>query len=249
MKQDKKLMIGMTLLFFITFIFLGTLVTTEKLSPYFSNQIHEKFKNYLEKEYPNEKSNFKIEKTTYKNQKYQAKVSNNENKNLYFIITYQNKKITDTYKEDYVKGKTILKAIEKELEQKIKNKMNKNVTISFPLTLDKYTDKTKEKIIKHDLDNINLYNIKFSINNTLEPTSIMEKLNTITEKLTQININPNQYTVTINDNSKKLIISNLTKQTLEKNNLLQIINDIINNNESEIIKTNNITYQYTNKGE
>ena len=127
--------------------------------------------------------------------------------------------------------------------------MNKNVTISFPLTLDKYTDKTKEKIIKHDLDNINLYNIKFSINNTLEPTSIMEKLNTITEKLTQININPNQYTVTINDNSKKLIISNLTKQTLEKNNLLQIINDIINNNESEIIKTNNITYQYTNKGE
>ena len=221
MRQDKKLMIGMTLLFLITFIFLGTLVTTEKLSPYFTNKINEKFKKYLEEKYPNEIENF--------------------------IITYKNKKITDTYKNDYLKGKTILKTIEQELQQKIKNKINKDVTISFPLTLDKYTDKEKEKIIKQDLNHISLYNIKFSINNTLEPTSIMEKINTITEKLTEININPNQYTVIINDNNKKLTIYNLTKQTIEKNNLIQIIDDIINNNESEIIKINNITYQYTNK--
>lgn len=247
MRQDKKLMIGMTLLFLITFIFLGTLVTTEKLSPYFTNKINEKFKKYLEEKYPNEIENFIIEKTTYNKKQYQTKVVNQKNKNLYFIITYKNKKITDTYKNDYLKGKTILKTIEQELQQKIKNKINKDVTISFPLTLDKYTDKEKEKIIKQDLNHISLYNIKFSINNTLEPTSIMEKINTITEKLTEININPNQYTVIINDNNKKLTIYNLTKQTIEKNNLIQIIDDIINNNESEIIKINNITYQYTNK--
>ena len=123
MRQDKKLMIGMTLLFLITFIFLGTLVTTEKLSPYFTNKINEKFKKYLEEKYPNEIENFIIEKTTYNKKQYQTKVVNQKNKNLYFIITYKNKKITDTYKNDYLKGKTILKTIEQELQQKIKNEV------------------------------------------------------------------------------------------------------------------------------
>ena len=249
MKQDKKLMLGMTLLFLITFVSLGTLVATEKLSPYFTNKMKEKFETYIEKEYKDEKDEFKIEKITYKNQKYQAKVSNKGNKNLYFIISYQNKKITDTYKKDYLKGKTLLNTIEKELEQKIKREMNKKVIINFPLTLDKYTTQVKENLIKNDLNNINLYNIEFSINNNLEPNSITEKIQNIIQKLNSININPNEYKITINNKNKTLTINNLTTQTLEKNNLLQIINDIINNNESDIIKTNNITYEYTNKGE
>ena len=249
MKQDKKLMLGMTLLFLITFVSLGTLVATEKLSPYFTNKMKEKFETYIEKEYKDEKDEFKIEKITYKNQKYQAKVSNKGNKNLYFTISYQNKKITDTYKKDYLKGKTLLNTIEKELEQKIKREMNKKVIINFPLTLDKYTTQVKENLIKNDLNNINLYNIEFSINNNLEPNSITEKIQNIIQKLNSININPNEYKITINNKNKTLTINNLTTQTLEKNNLLQIINDIINNNESDIIKTNNITYEYTNKGE
>ena len=90
MRQDKKLMLGMTILFLITFIFFGTLVTTEKLAPYYTNKIKERFENYIKENYKEENNNLKIGKITYKNQQYKAKVSNKNNKDLYFT------KATDT---------------------------------------------------------------------------------------------------------------------------------------------------------
>ena len=58
------------------------------------------------------------------------------------------------------------------------------------------------------------------------------------------------YTLSTKNNKKsKLTINNLTNNTIEKTTLTKIISDIITNNESDIIKTNNISYQYTNKGE
>ena len=72
----------------------------------------------------------------------------------------------------------------------------------------------------------------------------------ITQKLQEQNIVPNEYSITINNKKEntKLKVNNLTQTTLEFNSLTQIINDIINNNESDMIKTNNITYQYTKGG-
>ena len=108
MRQDKKLMLGMTILFLITFIFFGTLITTEKLAPYYTDKIKERFENYIKENYKEENNNLKIGIITYKNQQYKAKVSNKNNKDLYFTITYQNKEIKDTYKKDYLEGKTLL---------------------------------------------------------------------------------------------------------------------------------------------
>ena len=45
------------------------------------------------------------------------KVKNIKNKNHYFYIKYSNKKITDTYKEDYIQGKSLLNEIQKNLEK------------------------------------------------------------------------------------------------------------------------------------
>ena len=47
MRQDKKLMLGMTILFLITFVIFGTIVTTEKLAPFFTDRIKTKFETYL----------------------------------------------------------------------------------------------------------------------------------------------------------------------------------------------------------
>ena len=113
MRQDKKLMLGMTILFLFTFIVFGTIVTTEKLAPFFTDRIKEKFETYLKEEYKEENNNLKIGKISYKNQVYEAKVTNKENKNLYFSIYYQNKKITDTYTKDYKQGKTLINSLEK----------------------------------------------------------------------------------------------------------------------------------------
>ena len=87
MRQDKKLMLGMTILFLITFIFFGTLITTEKLAPYYTDKIKERFENYIKENYKEENNNLKIGIITYKNQQYKAKVSNKNNKDLYITIT------------------------------------------------------------------------------------------------------------------------------------------------------------------
>lgn len=247
MKQDKKLMLGMTLLFLITFISLGTLVTTEKLAPFYTEKIETRINEYLEKNYQEEINDFELGKITYKNTKYQAKVRNKENKDLYFTIIYQNKKITDTYEEDYKEGKTLLKTYKKELEQEISKKINQEVQITFPLTLNKYTQETREKIINKKIDNT-IYNIAFTLNTKLDIEHIIEKITEISTLLRQENITPNTYEITIKDQDTKLQISNITQSVLEKNALTEIINAIMNNEESNLIKEHNITYQYR-KGE
>lgn len=251
MRQDKKLMLGMTILFLITFVIFGTIVTTEKLAPFFTDRIKTKFETYLKENYKTETKNLKIGKITYKNQVYEAKVTNKENKNLYFSIYYQNKKITDTYKKDYIKGTTLLNSLENNIEKEIEKQINKKVTITFPLTLNKYSSIIKQKLInEEDITSSKLYNISLGITSSIDPTEITNKILEITLKLQEQNIIPNEYSITINNKKEntKLKVNHLTQTTLEFNSLHQIINDIINNNESDIITANNITYQYTKGG-
>lgn len=258
MRQDKKLILGMALLFFITFVSLGTIVVTEKLAPYYTDKIKIKMNEYLEQNYQKEIDDFKLGKITYKAQTYIAKVTNKNNKNLYFTISYQNKKVKDTYKKDYLKGHTLLTTLEKNLEKEIKNNLNLNTEITFPLTLDKYTEKIRENIINNNIDGLNIYNISFTINSELTQENIYNLVMELTNKIKEINtlnISPNHYTITINskNDNKSLTIKNLTNKTLEQQNLTQIISYIMiedeNTNENSIIKENNISYEYKRYGD
>lgn len=258
MRQDKKLILGMALLFFITFVSLGTLVVTEKLAPYYTDKIKVKLEEYLNKNYPEEIDNFKLGKITYKAQTYKAKVTNRNNKNLYFTMTYNNKKIKDTYKKDYLEGKTLLSKLENNLEKKIKDNLNINTEIIFPLTLNKYTNKIKENIINNNLDELNIYNIKITINSSLKYENISNLITEINNRIQEIhslNINPNHYTIVINSKkeNKSLTIENLTDRTLTPETLTQIINYIMIEDETSfgknIIKENNIDYEYKRYGD
>lgn len=248
MKQDKKLILGMALLFLITFVSFGTIVVTEKLAPFFTDKIKTKFETYIEKNYKDDKNNLTIGKITYKNQQYKAKISNKKNKNWYFYITYQNKKIKDTYKEDYLEGKTLLTSIERKIEKKVKDELNQKLTITFPLTLNKYTNQIKENLISNNLKEIKTYDITLTITTpTLTTENINKELEKRIQELYQIDIYPNHYTIKINSKDEKLTITNLTEKTMKKEYRTQIINDIINNTNSNIIKENNITYNYVYK--
>lgn len=249
MRQDKKLMLGMALLFFITFVCLGTLVVTEKLAPYYTDKIEKRMKAYIDKNYPQEKDNLKIGKISYRAQTYKAKVANRENKNLYFTITYQNKKISDTYKKDYLQGKTLLTATENKLEKKINKKLDIEAKIIFPSTLNKYTKQIRENIIKNNLNDIRIYNIEFTIKNKISISEVnnivLNIQNTITQ-LKEINITPNYYTINIeNDKQGKILtIKKLTNNTLQPEILTQIITYILTDNENDITEENNILEQY-----
>ena len=50
------------------------------------------------------------------------KITCKKNKDLYFYLTYKNGKITDTYKEDYLEGKSLLNNLNNKMTKEINNK-------------------------------------------------------------------------------------------------------------------------------
>ena len=242
MNKQKKLTLERGVFAFIVFVLLGVIVVTEKFGSIMTPKITKKMHNYIEENYKN--LDLKTNEVTFKNTTYTMKVESKENKHHYFYINYFNRKITDTYKKDYVERKNLLKHIEKKLKKEINNKTNTNCDIEITATLDKYTEIVRERIIKED----NLLELKFFI---VKKGLVIDKWDeeTITNKINSFinkfgDITPKSYAITItnkDDITESIEIKNITN-TLSK----EIINDIINDNKSDLLKENKITYKYLN---
>ena len=248
MKEQKKLTISMSIFTFIIFVAFGTIIVTEKTSPLFIPKIEKKLTEYLNKEYPEIKDELKIENTKYKNTIYTMKVTSKKNKNLSFNINYSNKKISDTYENDYLKGKTFLKHINKNIQKEIKQKTKKNYKTEINTNLNEFTTSISDKILKEEnLSNLRIYTLEKNIyiQNFTPQILSSEIINSIKELESQ-EITPRTYTFIINDkDNKTLKITNFTYKTIENNQYNQIINDIINNNNTELLKKNRIKFKYT----
>ena len=251
MRQDKKLSIGMSLLFLLVFITFGTIVVNDKMSSYLIPRIDKKLNNYLKEKYPNIIDDVKTNKTTYKNMTYTLKVISKENNNLYFNINYQNKKITDTYKNDYVKGHTLLNKISKDIEKDINKNIKNKITVKINKNLDDFSTLVKERIIKEeDLINLSIYDIYTDLETEqLTNTNIYNEIILLHKSLNSKNITPRTYNITITsteDITKSIEINGITSELIENNDLNLVINDIINKKESDILNKYNITYKYLN---
>lgn len=141
--------------------------------------------------------------------------------------------------------------MEKDLEKDIKDHLNQEVKVTFPLTLNKYTKIVQEDLLNNNSKKTNMYDISLTITSIINQTEITNKITTLNNELKSLNIIPNHYTITIKskNNNDKLTIKNLTQKTIEKNILFQITSDIITNKESNLLKNNNVTFEYINKGE
>ena len=242
MNKQKKLTLQRGIFVFIVFVALGVIVVTEKFGSIMIPKITKKMNSYINENYKN--INLKTNEVTFKNTTYTMKVESKENKHHYFYIKYYNRKITDTYKKDYVEGKKILTHIKNKLKDEINTKTNTNCDIEITSTLDKYTELVQEKIIKED----NLLELKFYI---IKKELVIDKWDkeTITNKINNFldnftNITPKSYTITItnkNDITESIEIKNITKKVNK-----DIISDIINDEKSDLLKDNKITYKYLN---
>lgn len=248
MKQQQKLTISMAIFFLITFVLFGTIVLNEKKETLFMPKIEEKLEIYLKENY----KNFNYSKTNieYKNNEYVMKVTSSEDENLYFNIKYKDKNITDTYKEDYIKGKSYISYIEKELEKEIEKITKKDYKVNILTTLDSMTSKMKEKVLsKNNIISLKIYNLETEIPITVwNEEYISNEIINLIKKNKENNINAKNYTITItniNNYTQSIKITNINDE-LKYNDLTIIINDIINNEESSILKNNNITYEYLN---
>lgn len=251
MNKQKQLTIARGIFAFIVFVAFGVIVVTEKAGGILIPKAKEKIETYLSINYGSIKDNLIIKNVTYKNSKYQAKVISKKNKNHFFYVFYSNKKMTDTYKEDYQDGAQLFKKIKNNLNTEIKNKTNISVNTEIISNLNDYTEKVQERIIKEEnLSNLKFFYLKKELvieNWTTKAITqeIISLINTINSK----NITPKYYEITITnkkDITESIEISNLTEEFLTNKYQEQIISDIINNSNSLILKQNKITYKDLN---
>lgn len=251
MKEQKKLTLGMAIFTFIIFVAFGVVILNEKSAPHFIPRIEKKLLTYIDEKYKDEKEDFTISKTKYEKTKYQLKITNKKNKNLYFTIYYDQKNIKDTYKEDYQEGKTLLTTLSKNLEKNLTNTYKQQFKVIIPKTLNKYSSQVRDNlIVKNNLKNLKIYTLETTFNVKWNTNDIGNKLITLNNDLKQQELTPKSYKITITnikDITQSIKISNLTSQIIEDSTTLSsIISDIINNENSELLKQNNISYKYLN---
>ena len=241
MKEQKKLTLGMAIFTFIIFVSFGVIILNEKSAPYFAPKIEKKLIDYLKTEYKDEYNDFDIGTTIYSKTKYNLKVTAKKNKNLYFNIFYDNKKITDTYEKDYKQGKTLLNSITKKIEDELKNKYNQDFNIIMSKSLDEYSKQIQDNLIlKNDLKSLKIYTLETTITSKWNTNDIGSKIIKLNNNLKEENLTPKSYNITIinsKDATKSVKISNLTTEIIENSTLLSsIISDIIKNENSELLK-------------
>lgn len=245
MNYKNKLVLEMGIFFIIVFGIFTYIVLNEKKHVILLPKVEEKLNKYIDNNYSKEKINLDIGKAKYdiNNETYKIKLTNSKNKNLYFYVSYKNKKITSTYKKDYKEGKTLYENFNNTYQRQIKYKNSK---IVFPKKLDSYPSTVYEKIINNELKSLPVYNIntELSLNNHKEDT-IIKSINKFYLKVKKLGYNPKEYNFTIvdkNDITFSVKVSNLDNNLIE-NNLNEIIRAIIGNDKN-IMKKYSIKYEY-----
>ena len=244
--NKNKLIIGRALFTLFVVVAFGLIIMNEKGSEIFSFKVEEKMNEYIETNY----SNLSIIKSSlsYKNNTFTMQVKNKKKNHLSFQINYHNKKITDTYEEDYVEGKSLFNYLNTKLEKEVKEKTNETVTIKETTTLDEYSSTVREKLLaEENLLELKYYYIKKEITvDSFEEETISKEIESFIKKLNQNKITPKYYKITItdkNDLTKSVEINNISE---EIDNYKEIISDILNDNNSELLKEYKITYKYLN---
>ena len=242
MKKQKKLVLERSIFLLFIIVSFGLIIVNEKKDLIILPKIDKKITDYYNNNYKNQNI-FELKNIKKENNYYLKKVVSTKNNNYYFYIKYHNKKITDTYKKDYLEGNSILTNIKKKLEKKLDTKEE----IIINKTLDKYTDTVKEKIIKEELDNIKFYNIKKELiisnwNSKNINNEIVTSINSILEK----GLNPKYYEFIIidkNELTKSIDITNI-EEDFNNENIIELVL-----NKKELPNDITIKYKYLNEEE
>ena len=250
MNSKNSLLIGRGIFTIILIVAFGLVIMNEKKGDLLKTKVSSKLNSYIETNY-NDFNSFVKEEITYQNDIFTQKIISKKNKKLYFLIKYKNKEITDTYKKDYEEGNTLLTTLNNELSKEVQKQTKEECQVKNITTLDKYSEKIQERIIKEEeLLSLKYYYISKELEitnwNAQEITKQIERfMNTIKEK----EITPKYYEITITnkeDITTSIVISNITEEFLTSNNKEQIIKDILDNKNTNLVKESKITFQNNN---
>ena len=249
MNTKNSLVYGRAIFFLIVFVSFGLIIMNEKGGALFSTKIKEKINTYIEENYSDIKNSINQSNINYKNTEYKMKITSKENKNLYFYIIYKKGNIKDTYKEDYLQGKSLINHLQNNLNKQIKEQTNEEYTVKIDKNLDDFNSKLKEIIInENDLLSIKFYTLEKDIEvNNWDYQKITNEIIKYIDKNNKLNITPKSYKFTLINNkdiTTSLIISNITNEFVNNPYSSQIIYSILTKQQSDILKASNITYEY-----
>ncbi len=248
MNKQSKLLYGQALFAILIIVAFGLIIINEKKTILLMPKVQEKIDSYIEEKYSDLDTN--KGKIILKNDKYMLKMTSNDNKNLYFYIIYNNNKITDTYKNDYLEGNSLLNKIKKDIENDILKKLKINSKVEIDTKLNDFTDQLQEKIKKEsNLSKLKIFYLELEINiNNWDSDNITKDINNIIKEIYS-SYNPKYINIIITNNkdiTESYKINNLNNDFINNDNNTKIIDDIINNKDTELLKNNKITYKRLN---
>ncbi|MBR6136930.1 MAG: hypothetical protein IKQ06_02100 [Bacilli bacterium] len=248
MNNKNSLLIGRGIFVIIIIVSFGLIIMNEKGGDLFKVKVEKKFETYLNDNYEDLLNTIKKDKVNYKNNTFTQKIVSKKNKNWYFTLQYKNKEYSDTYQKDYVEGNSILNYLNNKVEKEIKDKYKIDCEVKAITTLDKYSEKVQEALLKEDnIINIRYYYIKkdLLISDWNKETITNEIVQTIKD-LKDKNITPKYYEISItneNDITEAITLSNINESFIDRNDKEEIISDILNGKESDKVKESKITFQ------
>ena len=203
-KKMNKLMIGQALLFGLVIIFFGIIIVREKVPSIKSKTVEEDINTYYEENYKGldvSRGDLKYNKD---DNSYSITYYNKDYEELNFTITSLNNKITDNYKENYVKGKEVLKNASKEVLDKykeiFKNTNFQNIKIEFK-DLDKYSKAEAIDILEGNIYNTGYYSVSYYVKvDSLDELYLNNLINSFNSIALSNGLNTNNYSVTFDNN-------------------------------------------------
>lgn len=251
MKKQKRLLFAHSIFVLTITIIFSLIILKEKKNTIMAPKVEKEFQTYLQTNYKEILNSLEMKKTTYQDNRFQAKIASKENKHHFFYLYYTNHKVKNTYQKDYIEGNQLLKHIKKNLEKEIKEKTNDSSSVIILAPLNQYTDTVREQIIsENNLLQLKFYSIEKEIDiKNWNAKEISDTISLFINNYEQNGIHPKYYEITIT-NQKNIIeaikISNITEKFINNTNKEQIIDAILKDTNNDLIKENKITYQYLN---
>ena len=199
-----SLMLGQAMLFGIIIIFFGFIIVREKVPTLKSKTVEEDINTYYEENYKDldvSRGDLKYNKD---DNSYSITYYNKDYEELNFTITSLNNKITDNYKENYIKGKEVLEKASKEVLDKykeiFKNTNFQNIKIEFK-DLDKYNKAEAIDILEGNIYNTGYYSVSYYVKvDSLDDVYLNNLINSFNSIALSNGLNTNNYSVTFDNN-------------------------------------------------
>ena len=203
-RKMNKLMIGQALLFALIIIFFGFIIVREKVPALKEKSVEADITNYFKENYSDLDVARKDLEYNKDDNSYSITYYDEDYPLLNFTIKSINNKISDDYKENYVKGKSIILEKEKEVLNKyneiFNNTIYQNIKVEFK-NLDQYSDIEKKDILEDNIYNTGYYSISYYVKvDNLDEVY----LNNLIDSFNNIALNnglvANSYSVTFDNN-------------------------------------------------